>query len=306
MWLKDLGRQFRTARPGRLQLKQVDPKNVLRFLSRLEQERHNGVATRNARLAALKSLFRYAALVHPPCSALSERIAAVPTKLGRGRSGEPLNREEICALIESAPLTSRLGFRDRVMIQFLYNTGARASELAELRISQLTLDGLNPHVRIHGKGGRWRMTPLLGSTPRRLHELLERWGRQRTLDSDERVFLNRAGRPLTRQGVRNIVRRCARIAARRTPSLREKPVTTHWLRYTTAVHMRCSGVDESTVQSWLGHVHLDTTHRYTNRFLEVDSRAALEKFRQAVDFVGGAHHEQEAPQGNLERWLRSL
>lgn len=305
LWLEDLGRQFRTRRPSRLRLEQLDPKNVLNFLSRLEKERRNCVSTRNARLAALKSLFRYAALMDPRCAAISERVLTIPKKLGRGRSGEPLSREEIRGMIEAVPVTSPLGFRDRVLIQFIYNTGARASEVSELQPSQLALEGSNPHVRIHGKGGRWRMTPLLGSTASKLQDLLKRQNARPASGVEQRVFLNRAGRPLTRQGVRRIVLRCAQAAAQRVPSLRGKRVTTHWLRYTTAVEMYRCGVDESTLQWWLGHVYLDTTQGYTRR-AEIDTHAALDNFRQAVDFVGGVHPERPVPPGSVQRLLRSL
>lgn len=305
LWMGDLARQCRTRRPGHLRAATLNPDHVLGFLRNLETQRENSVSTRNARLSALKTFFRYAALTDPSCRALAEQVERIPTKLGRSRPVEPLSREEIRALIHAPSPVSPTGLRDRVLLQFLYNTGARASEAASLRLSQLTLDGPSPHVRLLGKGGRWRTTPLLGSTPLRIREWLK--GRKAPVDSEgyDLVFLNRAGRALTRLGIRQIVVRCARAAARAAPSLAKKHVTTHMLRHSTATHMLRSGVDLSTVQAWLGHIHVDTTNGYV-RYDALDARAALEKFRSTVDFVSGARQGEAPKDGSMERWLDSL
>jgi site-specific recombinase XerD len=279
--------------------------HVLNFLRRLESRRGNTASTRNARLSALRSFLRYAAIADPACERLAEQVARIPMKLGKASSSEPLGRDQVRALILAVSPASARGLRDRALLQFLYNTGARASEVCQLRVSQLTLDGPNPHVRLFGKGGRWRATPLLGSTPVRLIELLKRRRPPKDLQNDPPVFLNRAGQALTRQGVRQIVVRSARVAADRMPSLREKRVTTHLLRHTTATHMLRSGVDLSTVQSWLGHVHIDTTSGYV-RYSALDARTAVEVFRRAVDFAGAAETEAPATDGLLDRWLDSL
>ena len=305
LWMQDLGRQGRTRRPAHLRVAHLSPDHVLCFLRRLEKERHNSISTRNARLAALKSLFRYATLVDPSSQGVAEQVARIPTKLGSSSSREPLTRDEVRALIHATPPSSPTASRDRAMLQLLYNAGARASEIAGLRTSQLTLEGPDPHVRLLGKGGRWRTTPLLGSTPLRIREYLKHRREPVGPDSYDLVFLNRTGRPLTRLGIRQIVLRCARIAARTLPSLVNKRVTTHMLRHATATHMLRSGVDLSTVQAWLGHVHVDTTSGYV-RYSALDARAALEKFRQTVDFVGGAHAEEPPRDGSMDRWLASL
>jgi site-specific recombinase XerD len=188
-----------------LQLDQLTFEQVLAFLRNLEQVRHNGVSTRNQRLAAIHAFFEYLARKLPEMLHVSEKVAAIPIKRTPLPETYFLSPEEMQRLLAELPVQGRYALRDYTLLLFLYNTGARVQEVADLRLEHLTLEH-PPSVRLHGKGGKWRSSPLWGETVRALRELLKE---QRTEDPQAPVFSSASGKPLTRFGIYKRVRKHA-------------------------------------------------------------------------------------------------
>lgn len=238
---------------------------VLAFLDHLERGRKNSVATRNARLAALHVFYRHVAVRDPECLELCQRVLAIPTKRAQRRGVDYLEREELDAMIEQIDRSKPAGRRDYALVAFAYQTGARVAEILSLRPCDLQLEVL-PQVRIRGKGRKERVLPLWERTA----TLLRVWLEERNLDprSTAPVFVNMRGGPLTRWGVRYILRRYARTAAAACPTVAAKPIHPHVLRHTTAVHMLDAGADTSAIRDVLGHESSETTWRYTRLRME--------------------------------------
>lgn len=175
------------------------------------------------------------------------------------------------ALLAAPDRTTAQGHRDYAVILFLYNTGARADEAAQLRVDDLDLshtpERYQSSVEIHGKGNKLRRCPLWPQTVSELSSLVD----QRS--PSERVFLNRCGRPLTRFGIHTMIERYAKRLSERMPSLETKRVSPHTIRHTTATHLLRAGVDINTIRAWLGHVSLNTTNIYAEVDLEMKAKA---------------------------------
>ncbi len=255
--------------PTRVTVEQVTAAVVRRFLAHLEEERGNAVATRNQRLAAFHSLFRFIGRHVPELVDQAAQIHAIPLR----RTAPPhigyLEKQELDALLAVPDRRRAQGQRDYVLLLFLYNTGARASEAAHVTIGALSLDTA-PSVRLLGKAHKTRSCPLWRHTTDVLRALL---GSRLAGPPDARVFVNVRGKPLTRFGVHTLLARTSKKAAATTPSLRSKHVTPHTIRHTTAVHLLRSGVDINTIRAWLGHVSLETTNRYAAVDLEMKAKA---------------------------------
>ena len=228
---------------------------VLGFLRYLEQERGNSVRTRNQRRAALNTFFAYLALREPAMLANCQQVAAIPVKRTSLPDTHYLESEEVTALFRSLPREGYFALRDRTLFLFLYNTGARAQEVADLRIEHLDLKP-PARVHLHGKGDKWRVCPLWHETVKHLGRLLA----ERSTTPSDAVFCNRQKSPLTRVGIYKIVRRHAASWDTTGPSPRR--VTPHLFRHTAAAHLLESGVEINVIRGWLGHVSLDTTNRY--------------------------------------------
>lgn len=257
----------------KLDLDDFDPESVIAFLDHLEKDRGNCVATRNVRLAALHAFARYVAANAPEHLATSQRLLAVPFKRARLRVVEYLEGDEFRAMLESADRSTREGRRDHALLLTFLNTGARVQELLDLRPVDLQLE--RPlQVRLRGKGRKERFCPLWPRTADALRALVVESGLDD--DSPERLFRNRRGEPITRFGVRYLLRMYARRAQASVPSLARKRVHPHTMRHTAAVHLLQSGVDLASISHWLGHASVETTNRYAVVDLET-KRAALEK-----------------------------
>jgi integrase/recombinase XerD len=241
----------------RLAIEDLTFDRARRFLRHLEAERHNHIRTRNQRLAALRTFFDFLASRVPEHLAVAERVVAIPTKRAPPPETRFLERDEIERLFAALPTRGRRAERDRTLLLFLYNTGARVQEVADLRVGDLDLDGAG-RVRLHGKGDKWRICPLWPDTVRRLRQLLEH--RATTLESP--VFVSDHERPLTRFGIYKLVRRCAARSLAPGRDLRARRVSPHVFRHTAAVHLLEAGVEVNVIRAWLGHVSLETTNRY--------------------------------------------
>lgn len=242
---------------------------ILAFLRYLEHARANHVRTRNQRLAALHSLFDYIATREPQMLGVCQQVAAIPAKRAAPAETHYLERDEIDSLLHRLPRAGRFSLRDKALLLFLYNTGARVQEVADLRAENLDL-GDGPTVRLHGKGDKWRTCPLWKQTAALLAELLNTSNRPPAASTP--VFRSANGQPLTRFGIYKIVRR---HAAHFDDSRSGRRVSPHLFRHTAAVHLLDAGVDVNVIRTWLGHADLTTTNRYA----EITTRAKIEALR---------------------------
>jgi site-specific recombinase XerD len=252
----------RRTKISRLALADLSFDRVLRFLRYLEADRGNHIRTRNQRLAALHTLFEYIAGRAPEMLGVCQQVAAIPMKRVAPPETRFLEREEVDELLRRLPREGRYALRDRALLTFLYNTGARVGEVAELRVGHLDL-GEHPRVRLHGKGDKWRTCPLWGPTAELLRSLL------RSVDgpvTPETAVFSARGQPLTRFGLYKIVRR---HAARFDDPRTGRRISPHIFRHTAAVHLLEAGVEVNVIRGWLGHADLSTTNRYA----EINTRA---------------------------------
>jgi site-specific recombinase XerD len=254
-----------------LSLHDVRAEAVLAFLHHVETVRGNSVTTRNCRLAAIRSFAQH--LVRHDVTRAEQygRILAIPPKRTRQRVITYLEPEEARAMIATARDTTAPGMRDRALLLFLYNTGARVSEALAVCSRDLQL-GRPRQVRLHGKGGKQRICPLWAETAASL-----RWLLRDSSPADEPVFRNARGAPLTRDGVAYLVTKYARRAVEAHPTLRQRRVTPHVLRHSCAVALLQAGVDVTVIRDYLGHASIATTSRYLTTNLQM-KREALEAF----------------------------
>ena len=234
--------------PNRLDITDLDAALVAGFLDHLEQQRHNSIRTRNARLAAIRSFFRYAALRHPEHAALIARVLDIPAKRCERKDVAYLNEAEVGALLAAPDRATWTGRRDHALLDVAVQTGLRVSELTGLRNGDVEL-GAGAHVRCRGKGRKERSTPLGRDTA----AVLRVWMQERGGAADQPLFPTRRGTPLGRSAVGCLVAKHAAIAAEGCPSLHTKRTTPHTLRHSCAMELLRSGVDSAVIALWLGH-----------------------------------------------------
>jgi integrase/recombinase XerD len=249
----------------------IDADLLRAFLRHIEEKRKCSVSSRNQRLAAIHALAGFIAERCPEYLDWCAQLRAVRSKRSAPTRVCYLEKPEIDALLEAPSAVTKLGRRDRALLLFLYNSGARAEEAARLCIEDLSLpsgaDGTLSSVCLHGKGGKVRICPLWASTTVTLKNLVA--GR----DGKERVFLNRRSEPLTRFGIHEIVTRYAQAAMSCVPDMHKKRIGPHTIRHTTATHLLRAGVDINTIRAWLGHVSINTTNIYAETDLEMKAKA---------------------------------
>jgi integrase/recombinase XerD len=254
--------------PSKLDLDNLDAPLVGAFLDHLEHQRKNGVRTRNARLAAIHSLFRYAALRHPEHAAVIERVLAIPPKRFDRRLVTFLTEPEIDALLAAPARSTSTGRRDRALLALAAQTGLRASELIGLQCADVHL-GAGAHVSCLGKGRKLRITPLTSSVV----GVLRVWLAERAGQPAEPLFTTQTGKALSRDALEHRLAKYVQIAARTCPSVRQKNVTMHVLRHTAAMRLLRAGIDTSVIALWLGHEQIETTQIYLHADLELKERA---------------------------------
>jgi integrase/recombinase XerD len=261
--------QQRTGKPpSLLDLSDLDAGIIASFLDHLEQHRGNTVRTRNARLAAIHSLFRYAALRHPEHAALIQRVLAMPPKRSDRALVTFLTESEIDALLRSPDRSTWTGRRDHALLLFAAQTGLRASELTGLSCGDVHL-GSGAHVSCLGKGRKQRITPLTSTTV----AVLRTWLRERAGHPADPLFPTRQGARLSRDAVERRLAKHTASAARTCPSLAHKKITPHVLRHTAAMRLLQAGVDTSVIALWLGHEDVETTQIYLHADLALKERA---------------------------------
>lgn len=254
--------------PTRLALEDLDAPFILRFLSSLEKERGNTPQTRNCRLAAIHSFFAYAALQEPAINAVAQRVLAIQGKRCLKNLVAYLTKVEMDALL-AAPDTARwAGRRDRTLLLLAVETGLRVSELISLRWQDVVF-GTGTHVSCTGKGRKMRCVPLRRET----EAALRRWRQEQDGQSADTVFPNARGQALSRDGVEYLLSVHAQTASRKCPSLRNKRVSPHVLRHSTAMNLLHHGVDCSVIALWLGHESVETTQVYLHASLALTEQA---------------------------------
>lgn len=259
--------------PSLLSLKELDRDVVLAFLDHLEQERNNSIRTRNARLAAIHSFFQHVAFSDPEAMSIANQVLSIGGKRTTKHLMGYLRQDELEAILAAPDRIKPKGRRDHALLLVLGRTGARVSEAIGVNAVDLHLQ--RPwQVLLRGKGGVERILPLDENTATVLKSLIDERGISN--DSKAPLFVNARGQRLTRKGVTYILKQVVAIASKTNPLLAAKGISPHTLRHTVAMHMLQSGVDPATIQSWLGHASINTTHQYIEADLEMKIRA-LEK-----------------------------
>lgn len=254
--------------PAQLDLADLDPAMIGGFLQQLETSRGNSAATRNARLAAIRSLFRYASLRAPEHAALIGRVMQIQPKRTTTTIVSFLTRGELDALLAAPDRTTWHGRRDHALLVFAAQTGLRVSELTGLAVHDVHL-GTGPHAYCHGKGRKDRATPL---TPHTV-QILGAWLAEQRPGTAGPLFATRADTPLSRDAVEHLVAKHAATAARTCPSLQAKKITPHTLRHTAAMNLLHAGVDITVIALWLGHESPVTTRIYLHADMALKEKA---------------------------------
>lgn len=243
--------------PSQLELRDLNTSLIGAFLDDLEKRRHNGARSRNLRLTAVRSFFRYAALEMPQHVGLIQRVLAIPNQRQPRALVGFLTRSEIDALLAAPNRNTRLGRRDHAMLLLAAQTGLRLSEMTALRHEDIWL-GTGPYVRCQGKGRKERCTPLAKSTV----VVLKSWIREQGGEDSKTLFPSMRGGGLCADGVQHMLRRHLAEARKTCPTLLKKRVSPHVLRHTAAMEMLQVGVDRAMIALWLGHESVETTQIY--------------------------------------------
>jgi len=282
-----------------LQLDDMQVESVMAFLTHLENERGNTAASRNYRLAAIRSLFKHLVRQDIERMAQYQRVLALPSKKAKTPTATYIEPEDIRLILKQPDRRTSAGLRDHALLLFLYNTGARVSEALSIQIIDLNL--LSPRqVRLQGKGGKERICLLWRDTVSALRQLPN----VRKGDPLDPLFCNRFGNVLSRDGVAYIIHKYAVLAAQESPALRRRNITPHVFRHSCAVALLQAGVDITVIRDYLGHASIATTSRYIVTNLQM-KRDALEKFwRKSGLSPAGSTRWKPAP--DLLDFLASL
>lgn len=254
--------------PSSMRVEDIDVALVGRFLDHIEQDRSNTVTTRNTRLAALRSFFRFVAFTEPACSLQCQRVLAIPTKRHERRPVEYLTEDEAAALVAAPNLETWIGRRDRALLLVATQAGLRNAEIRCLRRRDVDLGG-GAHVRCAGKGRKTRCTPLR----RDVIAILASWLVERGGGLDDPVFPSLRGGFLSADALQRLVERHVATATAACPSLATRSITPHTLRHTTAMTLLRRGVDQTVIALWLGHESVETTQLYLHADMQLKERA---------------------------------
>jgi site-specific recombinase XerD len=263
--------------PSALCVADLDAPTLLAFLDHLEHQRGNAIRSRNIRLSALRTFFRFVALRDPESIEVVTRVLAIPNKREDKKLVGHLTRPEIDALIAAPDRSSWIGRRDHALLLTMYNSGARVSEITALKCEQVSF-GATTFLELHGKGRKERTIPLWSQT----RGVLQAWFRELGGERGQMAFPNARGRPLARHSVNYLIHKAVEGAATSCPSLLARPITPHLIRHTTATHLLQAGIDIATIALWLGHESMETTHVYIEADLATKEQA-LQKLAPVED-----------------------
>lgn len=293
--LLEFAHTHRAKPPESFTLADMDASLVLAFLDYLEAERSNAIRSRNARLAAIRSFLKFAALQEPLALSTIQRVLAIPLK----RCDKPLlgylTREEVQVLLNAPDATTWAGRRDRILLATLYNTGARVSEAAGMTVADVIVEG-SSSIRIRGKGRKERLVPLWRTTAQQIRK----WLPEVSAAPERPLFPSRSGTPLTRSAITERLHRAVQTAAATCPQLTGRHISPHTLRHSTAMHMLQAGVDITVIALWLGHESPSTTHMYVEADMNM-KEAALKAVKPPE-----VRDVRYRPPGRLLRFLQAL
>jgi len=256
--------------PSDLLIEDLQAPFIGQFLDHLEMHRGNSARTRNTRLAAIHSFFRYVALTEPAHALHCQRVLAMPSKRFERKPIEFLSRLEIEALLAAPDPATWIGCRDRTLLVVAIQTGLRVSELTALRWQDVIL-GTGAHLSCQGKGRKQRSTPLRHDARTMLHA----WRQRQHAKPEERVFPTIHGGALSSDAVEYLVAKHTATARQHCPPLKRKKITPHGLRHTAAMELLQNGVDRSVIALWLGHESMETTQMVPPRRLAPQGAGAL-------------------------------
>jgi site-specific recombinase XerD len=287
-----------------LNLSDFTADRVTQFLRHLETARHNGIATRNARLAGLHTFARFLIASYPERMATYQRVLGIPFKRGAPRRPiDYLELDEVEALLGNIDRTQFAGQRDYALFALMLNTGARVQEILNLKVRDVRFDPPQ-QVRLLGKGNKVRCCPIWPRTAQLL-QALARHAQPANADLAEiSLFRNRRGEPLTRFGVRYLLRKHLPKRLAGGPSGLGKRLHPHALRHTTAVYLLKAGVDFATISQWLGHATLNTTMRYAKADMDLKRQALAQVFPETLAAPVGGRMRLDGSE--FSRWLRRL
>lgn len=254
--------------PSRLTFEEIDAPLIVAFLDELEKRQGVSVRSRNLRLTAIHSFFRYAAFEAPAHSAQIQRVLAIPSKRFTRTLVQFLTRPEVDALLAAPDQFTWSGRRDHAFLLVAVQTGLRLSEMTGLKREDLIV-GAGAHLRVIGKGRKERCTPLAQSTL----AVLKAWLREPLRGDGDVLFPSAQGKRLSVHGVQYLLTKHRGVASKVCPSLKEKRVTVHRLRHTMAMDLLQAGVDRSVIALWLGHESVETTQIYLEATLAMKERA---------------------------------
>jgi len=281
--------------PSKLMIEDLNTPFIGSFLDYLEKERGNATRTRNIRLSSIRSFFKYVAFEEPACSALSQRIRAIPNKRCKQKPVEFLTSTESDALLAAPDQSTWAGRRDKALLLLALQTGLRVSELVGLCCKDVEL-GTGAHVRCLGKGRKERCTPLR----KEVVATLRAWLRERNCDSSEPLFPNARGTQLSRDGVEYLLAKHVKTAAKQCPTLKKKKISPHVLRHSTAMDLLHHGVDRTVIALWLGHEKVETTQVYLHADMKLKEQALSKASPKDVKL------KRFRPDDELLEFLKSL
>jgi integrase/recombinase XerD len=254
--------------PTQLTVEQVDVTLVGDFLVHVEDKRRNSARSRNARLAAIRSFFRFVAMKEPAHLLHCQKILAIPGKRYERRTVEFLERAEMNALLAAPDRSTWAGRRDHAILSMALQTGLRVSEIINLRRRDI-VTGTGAHVRCEGKGRKQRCTPIR----QEIIKVLDVWLKERAGMDDDPLFPTMRGTKLSRDALERLVQKHTLVASKSCPPLIGKRVSPHVLRHSTAMELLHHGVDQSVIALWLGHESVETTQMYTHADLRLKEKA---------------------------------
>lgn len=287
-----------------LELDDFTAAQVRLFLTFLEEERHNGIATRNARLAALHTLARFLATEEPAHLAELQRVLGLPFKRGARQTPiEYFEQNELEALFASIDRTTVLGQRDYALFALMFNTGGRVQEILNLRVCDIRTEP--PYqVRLNGKGKKVRLCPIWKNTAKLLHDLIHDPFSNKGDGNETSLFKNSHGEKLTRFGVRYLLKKYVAMSITAAPTLKGKRLHPHSLRHTTAISLLKAGVDFATISQWLGHASLNTTMNYARSDIDIKRQALAQVFPDFMEPPAAGQISMSSM--NIIDWLRRL
>jgi integrase/recombinase XerD len=254
--------------PTELQVADIDAELIGQFLTDIENARGNSARSRNTRLSAIRSLFKYVAVNEPQLLHHCQRVLAMPAKRHEKRVIDYLSRAEIEAVIAAPDLSTWYGRRDRALLILALQTGLRVSELISLSCGDIVL-GTGAHVRCMGKGRKERATPIRKDSVKVLRD----WLSERDGTDGDPIFISNRSARLSRDAVEQIVRKHVQVASGKCPSLKKKRVTPHVLRHSAAMQLLQNGVDRTVIALWLGHESVETTQIYIHADIQLKEKA---------------------------------